>query len=117
MSAPIDKSGVTTKKSRGSDSPFGRRKKGLRSPLRGAARRIPGQSVDEKLQELRMDFMADAIATLMLLLFVGMEWLRYFLHDRINPWVWTAIAVPTSIWMGVKTWRRVGVIRRMRLGR
>jgi hypothetical protein len=51
------------------------------------------------------------------LLFVGVEWLRFFLSDRINPLVWTVIALPASVWMGIKAWRRVEVIRRVRLGR
>ncbi|MEO5956239.1 MAG: nuclease-related domain-containing protein [Nitrospiraceae bacterium] len=88
-----------------------------RSPFKTPPLRLPGQSADERMSELRDIFMQDAIITLFLILLAGLEWVRWWVPIPPHPFPSTTLAVAAIIY----TWRKrlpfVTMIRNLRLGR
>ena len=48
-----------------------------RSPIKTPPLRLPGQSSDERMSDLRDTFMQDLIVSLFLILLAGLEWVRW----------------------------------------
>lgn len=65
-----------------------------RSPLKGKPLRNPGQSVHEQRVDIVFDkLIAPMFVTLLLVVWPGMDLLRYFVPSKPNPWVSGIIAV------------------------
>lgn len=88
-----------------------------RSPFKTPPLRLPGQSVDERMSELRDIFMQDAIITLFLVLLAGLEWVRWWVPIPPNPFPSTTLAVAAIIYIWRKRLPFVATIRNLRLGR
>lgn len=88
-----------------------------RSPIKTPPLRLPGQSSDERMSDLRDTFMQDSIVSLFLILLAGVEWVRWWVPLPPNPFPSTTLAVVAILY----TWRKrlplVATIRNLRLGR
>ncbi len=65
-----------------------------KSPLKLAPLRVPGQSIDAQLDDLRYDEMLSPILLAGLMVLTAMlEWLRYFTDSKLNPLPFTIVAI------------------------
>lgn len=86
-----------------------------RSPLKDKPLRNPGQSVREQRFDLAYEkILGPILAALMVVVWAGMEWLRYFLPSPPNPWLATLLAlaaVAFVVWQFRKYWPKVKMLR------
>lgn len=94
------------------------RSKLSRSPLKAKPLRLPGQSVQEVIDDLLWDEIGPytAIAVMMLAL-AGFEWFAALRHIPPQPWLYTGLAVLACLYAGAKLWHVHGRIKRLKLGR
>lgn len=83
-----------------------------KSPLKSAPLRVPGQSLDEQIQELMDDKVAPLLYAAGTFVVVAMaEWVRYFSKQPPQPWLHTVIAVIAISFVG---WKLRGARTRLR---
>jgi len=91
---------------------------GSRSPLKDRPLRLPGQSVQDELEELLLDKLLPYFLFVVFLgLITGMEWVAVWRHLPRQPWLYTGMTV---IAMGVCGWKFLRAKQRianLRLGR
>lgn len=89
-----------------------------RSPLNAAPLRTAGQSLSEEILSVSYDGM---LAPLLLALFMGviagLDWWRYALSIKPNPWVSTVAAVGLVLYALFRFFRTAKQLNRLRLGR
>lgn len=88
-----------------------------RSQFKTPPLRMPGQSVDEGMSDLRDTFMQDSIVSLFLILLAGLEWVRWWVPLPPNPLPSTTLAVVAILYTWRKSFPLVTTIRNLRLGR
>ena len=88
-----------------------------RSQLKTPPLRLPGQSIDERMSELRDTFMQDSIISLFLILLAGLEWLRWWMPVPPNPLPSTTLALAAILYTWGKRFPLVAMIKNLRLGR
>ncbi|HEU4685270.1 MAG TPA: nuclease-related domain-containing protein [Nitrospira sp.] len=78
--------------------------------------RLPGESADERLRELREQFLELVIVPLGLSLMAAFELWHWFTGLPIDPWAIPAMALVSIGYAVMKGWPLVTEIRRLRLG-
>ena len=64
------------------------------SPLKDKPLRNPGQSLDEKFDDLSYDhILAPLMIAAFLVVMAGVEWLRYYFPQKPTPLLYSAIAI------------------------
>ncbi len=88
------------------------------SPLKNRPLRNPGQSLDEKIQDILYDDVYPYIITGIFLVFIaGMEWSRQIFNTPPNPLLWTFIALVAVGYYAVRIKEALKHIKNIRLGR
>jgi hypothetical protein len=90
-----------------------------RSPLdRAMPLRIPGQSIEGEIWNVEYDHV---LSPLLLAIFMTaialLEWSRYLMNMKLNPWVFTGAAVSACIYSFYRIRRIRERLRQLRLGR
>jgi hypothetical protein len=89
-----------------------------RSPLKDKPLRNPGQSLDEQLDELAMDKISQPlIIALLLAVFAGLEWWRYYFPQKPNPILYTVGALAGVGYAAFQIWRAWPRLQALKLGR
>ena len=89
-----------------------------KSPLKGAPRRVAGQSADEQLDSVLTDRVLEPILlTCLAWGLAGSEWLRYVNPYKPMPVPFTIVAVLIMVYAVVRILRARPEIRNLRLGR
>jgi hypothetical protein len=89
-----------------------------RSPLKAKPLRLPGQSVQEAIDDLLWREIAPYLAIAVLMLIVaGMEWLAILWHLPRQPLLYTGLAVIASALTAWKVWRVRARVQQLKLGR
>jgi hypothetical protein len=89
-----------------------------RSPIKAKPLRLPGQSVQEAIDNLLWDGVGPYIAiALMLVVLAGIEWLAVVRHIPRQPWLLSGLALVATSCAGLKCWRVRARIRQLNLGR
>ncbi|MEY4706020.1 MAG: hypothetical protein RL042_2225 [Nitrospirota bacterium] len=87
------------------------------SPIKTPPLRLPGQSTEERISELRDAFMENAIISLFLIIIAGLEWVRWLMPTPPNPFPATVLAITAILY----TWRKrlpfATMIKNLQLGR
>lgn len=82
-----------------------------RSPLKDKPLRNPGQSVREQRFDLAYDkVLGPAMVALLLLVWAGVEWIRYFFPTPPRPWISSAIALGGlgyAAWQFRRNWPKI----------
>ena len=89
-----------------------------RSPLKLKPLRLPGQSLEEAMGKLLWDELAPPL--LFAIIFVGVagfEWVAAIRRLPPQPWLFTSLAVVTSLYAARKVVKLQARVRRMALGR
>lgn len=89
-----------------------------RSPLKAKPLRLPGQSVQRKIDDILWDeigpYIAVAAVTLIL---AGVEWVAVLRHMPRLPWLYTGLAVIACLCATWKLWHVRARLQEMKLGR
>jgi hypothetical protein len=89
-----------------------------KSPLKEPLLRLPGQSIDEQMDQLFRDkVMNYALFALCFILLAMFAWIQAFNEYRINPWLMSIVAGPVIAYCAVRFWQSAKEIKRLRLGR
>jgi hypothetical protein len=89
-----------------------------RSPLKTKPLRLPGESVDDEIVELRESALMDHLfAAGCVLLLAFMEWFGYLMHTGRHPWAFTLLAVVTISYVAPRIWRLKKRTKELKLGR
>lgn len=89
-----------------------------RSPLDAAPLRVARQSLSDEISDPVMDQgLAPLLLAYMTVILAGLEWWRHLTAARPSPWLFTALAVATSAYAGVKFVRTRKHLKNLRLGR
>jgi hypothetical protein len=89
-----------------------------RSPLKAKPLRLPGQSVQEAIDDLLWNETSPYIAiALAMTLVASFEWLAVLRHLPRQPWTYSGIAVLTIALTTVKVWRVRARVQQLKLGR
>lgn len=89
-----------------------------KSPLRDRPLRAPGQSIQERIDQLISDkYDTYAICTLMVVWLAFYDWIRYGFDIPIKPWVNTVAAVIVAAWSVPKILGLRKDVRRLRQAR
>ncbi len=89
-----------------------------RSPIKDKPLRNPGQSVDEKLNDVLVDkFLLPLVAVIIAATFAAIEWFRYFFPQPPAPWIYSVMAALVLIWAGLRFYRAWPEIKQLRLAR
>jgi Nuclease-related domain len=90
----------------------------LRSPLKRKPLRLPGQSLDERIQTLFWDELGPPfLFAFTLVVLAGFEWLTTLTRVPPQPWLFTGFAVAASLYAVGKFAKLRSRFRRMVLGR
>ncbi|MDD3183149.1 MAG: nuclease-related domain-containing protein [Alphaproteobacteria bacterium] len=65
-----------------------------RSPLSGEIYRVPGQWLDERIQDLAFDCVVEYLFVAVLILFNILVWLQQLTNFRFNAWILSIFTVP-----------------------
>jgi hypothetical protein len=89
-----------------------------RSPLKGKPLRLPGQSVQESIEDLLWDGIAPYFTfTAAMVILAGFEWLAVLMHLPRQPWLYSGLAILATVFTALKL-RRVKIrVHRLKLGR
>lgn len=89
-----------------------------RSPLIAAPLRLPGQSVGDEIFEVSYDgVLAPLLLAAFMVVIAGLEWWRFALNVKPNPWIATIAAFFVAIYAAIRIGRTAGRLRALRLGR
>jgi hypothetical protein len=89
---------------------------GKRSPIKSKPLRTPGQSVQERRDDLLNDkLFVPLVLTLMVCVMAFLEWVRYFRPADPNPYAYTAMAFIAIGYSAYKAWKIIPEARRLRL--
>lgn len=94
-------------------------RKKQRSPLeRARPLRVPGQSLDEEMDDLAYDhLLAPLLLAVVMIVMAGLEWWRYLSNQKPNPVAYTVGALLTIVFAAYKVWRNQGKLRQLKQGR
>ena len=89
-----------------------------RSPLKGKPLRLPGQSVDERLDEVFYSLVITPVfMAFLLVVLAGLEWFRYYRPAKPVPELFSAAAVAGILYAAYRIWRALPEIRALKQGR
>lgn len=89
-----------------------------RSPLKAKPLRLPGQSVQDAIDEFLWDKAGPYILFAVVMTVVAsLEWLAVIRHLPRQPWTYSGIAVLAVTFAAVKCWRVRTRLRELKLGR
>ncbi len=90
-----------------------------KSPLTGAPLRLPGQSLDRELEDQIVDkLLAPMLVGILLVVLALVEWLRWLVPVRPQPWLYTGIALVYGVWAVLRFRRHHWAqLKALRLGR
>jgi hypothetical protein len=90
----------------------------LRSPIKAKPLRLPGQSVQDAIDDLLWDGIGPYFAfALFMVILSGLEWVAVLRHMPRQPWLYSGLAVLATLYAAVKFWRVWGRLQRLKLGR
>ncbi len=93
-------------------------KQKLKSPLKTAPLRLPGQSLELEIDDTLYDgFVAPLLITLLMIVLTGWEWWSYFNPRTPNPWVFSTVAIAVAIWASWRARATIGKVKQLKLGR
>ena len=93
-------------------------KSSRRSPLTGKPLRIPGQSLTEEIFDVSYDgVFGPLLVTLFIVIMAALEWWRYYMALKPNPWIYTAGALLVAVYTGIRIPLTARKLRNLRLGR
>jgi hypothetical protein len=88
------------------------------SPLKLKPLRLPGESVDKEIVELREGALMDHLFAAGCVVFLAsMEWFGYLMHTGRHPWAFTLLAAVTIGYVAPRIWRLKKKIKELKLGR
>jgi len=94
------------------------RKAGSKSPLREPPLRLPGQSIDERINRLSNGKLLNYLLfVLVFFLLAAIGWVQALNQSRINPWLMSIVAAPVISYCAFQFCQTVKEIKRLRLGR
>lgn len=89
-----------------------------RSPIKAKPLRLPGQSVQEAIDDLLWDEAGPYIAfALAMIVVASFEWLAVLRHLPRQPWTYSGIAALAIAFTAAKCWRVRGRLQQLKLGR
>jgi hypothetical protein len=89
-----------------------------RSPLKAKPLRLPGQSVQEAIDNLLWDGAGAYIAIALAMTVVAtFEWVAVLRHLPRQPWTYSGIALLAIVFAAVKCWRVRSRLQQLKLGR
>ncbi len=89
-----------------------------RSPLTAKPLRIPGQSLNDEIFEVNYDgVLAPLLLALFMFVMAALEWWRYYMSMKPNPWVYTVGAALAAVYAGIRVALTVSKLRDLQLGR
>ncbi len=93
-------------------------KKEKRSPLKDRPLHLPGQSIDEQIQDkLVVTVYSWIIMPLILIILTAAEWRRYFHPSRANPIPATVLTIGMAIWSVFQFTKNIKEIKRLVMAR
>ena len=92
--------------------------KGRKSPLKDSPLRTPGQSLNEKINDiLFLDASTYFSVAFFTIFFTAIEWIRWYFEINFFPTICTIVAVITTAYYVFKIYKLKQKLKRMRLGR
>ena len=89
-----------------------------RSPIRPTPLRVPGQSLTRQMDDVSYDgILAPVLLALLMVVLAGMEWYRFEMNVKPSPWLFTAGALLTILYAGIRFKLTLQHVRNLRLGR
>lgn len=89
-----------------------------RSPIKAKPLRVPGQSIQETIENVLWDDLAPSLAiAVAMLLVAGFEWLAVLRHIPRQPWLYSGFAVLATAYAAFKFRRVRARVRQLKLGR
>lgn len=89
-----------------------------RSPLSGKPLRLPGQSIADEISDVAYDgVLAPLVVSLFMVFIAALEWWRYAINMKPNPWVFTAGALLACGYAVIRVIRTKKRLRELALGR
>jgi len=89
-----------------------------KSPLKRSNRRLPGQSLDDEIKEVRDRFFSEsAIPAVIAITFAVLEWIRWSTDAKPNPVLFGIIGVIFLCWAAYRYKKSKEKVRRLTLGR
>lgn len=88
-----------------------------RSPIKTAPLRLPGQSIEECISQLRDQFDALLMWPLCFVVLAMFEWYRWWTALPLNPLLLTTVAIIAIVYAWIKGAPVVRMIRNLRMGR
>src|SRR5690349_19551680 len=92
-------------------------KKTSTSPLKDAPLRNPGQSLDAKIDDLRLDMVQPFLVATMLVALSAMEWLRWYRNDPPHPILFSFLAIGGIAYAVIRIRQYLVRLRSLKLGR
>ena len=94
------------------------KKASSKSPLREPPLRLPGQSIDERINRLSNGKLLNYLLfALVFFLLVSIGWVQALNQSRINPWLMTIVAAPVIAYCVFRFWHTAKEIKQLKLGR
>lgn len=89
-----------------------------KSPLKARHRRLPGQSIDDKLRDRAFDeLLVPLFAAVVFSAFALIEWSRLLFGTKPQPIAMTIAAMAAISYAGYKFWHHVPELKRLKLAR
>lgn len=86
-----------------------------KSPLTDRPLRTPGQSLDQRREDLLYDrLMTPMMLGLLMLVLAGLEWWRYFHPTPLNPVLYSLFALIAVLYACWQVWRTLPTLRQLR---
>ena len=95
-----------------------KKKTETKSPLKARPLRLPGQSIDDELNEYFLDkLLFPYILATMFWLITGLEWWRHYKDVPPNPWFFTFVSMCITAYAAAVIIRRWKHLKQLKLGR
>ena len=89
-----------------------------KSPLKEPLLRLPGQSIDERMDRLFNEKLLNYLLfALVFFLLASIGWIQVLNQSQLNPWLMSIIAAPVIAYCAFRFWHTVKEIKRLKLGR